>query len=361
MWSWLCAIVLCGRALITRLVRYVAAIIMHPSNATTNIVSPPSGIASAVQPCGVSCINELVEVDWIRHGERIDHVVKGWQGTAMLSRTDPPLSPGGLLQAVETGLAYRKERLRLGESSTTRTFRIRSSPFVRCLQTATIIAVVGFDGFVVVGVDDALGDWRGTKLYPSGPPELLWKRQSLGPSPAMVKLLRGTIDDAISALEKCQPLLRRHNIKPKSIARWRSCNEETLVVSDCTFDGSSCSYPESFNEFRDRCSRLLANDRQRSVLFNPKRTLCTDDPSLWELRITHADVVERVLAEGLPRAGHKFTGGLSVPYCSITAMVPSSFSTAASATSPGLWGLKPLSEVGGADHLRTSGVAVSFR
>lgn len=308
-------------------------------------------------------IQMIGEVDWIRHGERMDHVVKGWQGTAVLPRTDPPLSPSGLLQAVETGLCYRKERLRMAEHNTGSipTFCIWSSPFVRCLQTATIIAVVGFDGSIPVNVHEGLGDWKCTRLYPSGPPELLWRRGHL--TPALRDLLRSTINDAIAALESCQPLLRRHNLKPKNLARWRSCREESSLLIAHSEDDvvPLATYPESTTAFRDRCRRLLTNTGTGSVVISTEKA--PSSSVVWELRVTHADVIEKILAEGLPRVGHKFSGGLSVPYCSITATVPTAAAPMLHATMSSIpWELKPLGgEVGRSDHLRTTGVALSFR
>ena len=65
----------------------------------------------------------------VRHGERIDAVEKGWKKTAARPH-DPPLTPTGFEQAAATGRALRDHRLDA----------IYTSPFLRCVQTATAIA-----------------------------------------------------------------------------------------------------------------------------------------------------------------------------------------------------------------------------
>lgn len=299
----------------------------------------------------------------------MDHAVKGWQGSANIPRTDPPLSPThGLMQAVETGLHYRQQRLRSGgaqqqddTSNTTmlggvRSYCIRSSPYLRCWQTAVLVSIVGFDGHAPITVDPALGDWKSTKLYPNGGPVLCG---SLTDSSFELdrQLMEHTILEGLRALEECKALLRRHNIKPKCLARWRSLASGYSTAS-VVHDGRSLTlhptYPESLSAFRQRCQLSL------SAVQDERCTLTAADGKnesvTVELRVTHADVIDQVLASFLPRVGHKFTGGLSVPYCSITTLVP--FATRGSGE--GQWKLKVGSTVGEVAHLRCSALEVSF-
>ena len=65
----------------------------------------------------------------VRHGERADHADGNWHETAERPH-DPPLTPLGLEQAASTGLALSTERVDA----------VYSSPFTRCMQTASAIA-----------------------------------------------------------------------------------------------------------------------------------------------------------------------------------------------------------------------------
>lgn len=84
----------------------------------------------------------------VRHGERIDSVEKGWKKTAARPH-DPPLTPAGFEQAAATGRALRGHRLDA----------IYTSPFLRCVQTATAIVEAMGPGAPPIHVEPGLGEW----------------------------------------------------------------------------------------------------------------------------------------------------------------------------------------------------------
>jgi broad specificity phosphatase PhoE len=74
--------------------------------------------------------NQKKRVIWImRHGIRQDNVDPNWRKTAK-KPDDPPLAKEGRLQAIDTGKFLSNQDLQL----------IYSSPFLRCIQTAGLIA-----------------------------------------------------------------------------------------------------------------------------------------------------------------------------------------------------------------------------
>jgi hypothetical protein len=316
----------------------------------------------------------------IRHGERIDHAVRGWQGTPTNPRTDPPLSRfHGLMQAVETGLNYRRLRLKAtplhgGQTPSSPHYVIRTSPFLRCWQTAAIILLVGFDNQATFLVDDALGDWRHAKMYPKGDPMLCARRihhnncDSNNSDSSITfddpQLTKGTILEALRLLEDSQELLRRHNIKPTVIARWRQLVVDEhppnqVTTTPVVQSAPLSSYPESMSAFEERCQRSLAS-------LTKGQEEARRETTMVELRITHADVIQQVLTSFLPRVGHKFSGGRSVPYCSVTRIAPPAVATASKGRhgdgrmASAEWKLPHGCEVGATTHLRTSSVVVSF-
>ena len=72
----------------------------------------------------------------IRHGERADHV-----GLQPQHTVDPHLSPAGLDQASKTGQFIKQtlKEIEAREGEDFNSVNVRSSPFVRCIQTAAMI------------------------------------------------------------------------------------------------------------------------------------------------------------------------------------------------------------------------------
>lgn len=101
----------------------------------------------------------------LRHGERLDHVDR------TCKESDPPLSPSGRLQALETALFFR--RLQRDNKIETRLKGLISifisSPFCRCIETAVIINIVGFGGSLPLFINPLLSDWLQTKVFRAVP------------------------------------------------------------------------------------------------------------------------------------------------------------------------------------------------
>ena len=94
----------------------------------------------------------------VRHGERIDAVEKGWKKTAARPH-DPPLTPTGFEQAAATGRALREHRLDA----------IYTSPFLRCVQTATAIVEAMGPGAPPIHVEPGLGEWLFNRWFSTQP------------------------------------------------------------------------------------------------------------------------------------------------------------------------------------------------
>lgn len=96
---------------------------------------------------------------WItRHGNRLDFVDPEWAKDADFP-LDPPLSSDGAEQARQSGVALQGKGIA----------RIVSSPFLRCTQTADIIARI-LD--VPIVLEAGLGEWLNPVWFPA-PPELV--------------------------------------------------------------------------------------------------------------------------------------------------------------------------------------------
>mmetsp|Transcript_30935 Transcript_30935/g.73419 ORF Transcript_30935/g.73419 Transcript_30935/m.73419 type:complete len:512 (+) Transcript_30935:48-1583(+) len=94
----------------------------------------------------------------VRHGERIDSVEKGWKKTAARPH-DPPLTPAGFEQAAATGRALRGHRLDA----------IYTSPFLRCVQTATAIVEAMGPGAPPIHLEPGLGEWLFNRWFSTMP------------------------------------------------------------------------------------------------------------------------------------------------------------------------------------------------
>lgn len=101
----------------------------------------------------------------LRHGERLDHVDRSWKSC------DPPLSPAGRLQAFETAMYFlllQSER-RLEDRLKGFLSLIITSPFHRCVETALIINIVGFEGTLPLFINPLVIDWLQAKVFHTSP------------------------------------------------------------------------------------------------------------------------------------------------------------------------------------------------
>ena len=100
--------------------------------------------------------NQKKRVIWItRHGMRQDNIDPNWAKTAK-NPDDPPLAQEGRLQAIETGRFLSNQNVQL----------IYSSPFLRCIQTAGLIANILK---VPVRVEYGLSEALSTKWFSKMP------------------------------------------------------------------------------------------------------------------------------------------------------------------------------------------------
>ena len=95
----------------------------------------------------------------IRHGERADKVNYEKQGIKIEQFLDPPLTPQGFEQAQDTGLHFKKYLAEHGYDSIV----IESSPFLRTMQTASIVAK--HLGIEKIKINYGLAKWMRCKSY----------------------------------------------------------------------------------------------------------------------------------------------------------------------------------------------------
>ncbi|EKF38549.1 hypothetical protein MOQ_001246 [Trypanosoma cruzi marinkellei] len=321
----------------------------------------------------------------LRHGERLDHVDRAWRATSLLPEADPPLSAAGRRQALETGLMFlqkrkhRKVRQRvLGMLSL-----LLISPFHRCIETALIVNIVGFDGKLAMFIDPLLSEWHATKLF-SRPPRLggsyMFTREMITFRPqweALGASLRtffssagnGTeygIDDVmttrwLSVLEtqcaqKPSFLVWTSVLMQKSLRR--NLHSESGVVQrvlggTSRSDLSGINYPENTKHMLRRVGeavelRFDANAgetagvpacvkaaEEQEAKYLPRRFThrpriaseggATSDecavllPPARIMMVTHAEVVAMALKHCCPKH-HSLDSRFSVPYCSLTSM-----------------------------------------
>lgn len=125
-------------------------------------------------------ISSCTHVVQVRHGERSDDAIPGWEKTADRP-WDPPLTKKGFQQAYAVGRQLRSDGYKID--------RVVASPFIRCLQTAgqIIKALTGEDSSETSKAGD------GTAITPASTPkahidygltELLNPRAIRNPPPA---------------------------------------------------------------------------------------------------------------------------------------------------------------------------------
>ncbi|KAG8346983.1 putative Histidine phosphatase superfamily (branch 1) [Trypanosoma vivax] len=114
----------------------------------------------------------------LRHGERLDHVDRAWKltsnGTFLhLPDADPPLSAVGRRQALETGIMFLRQRQhrKIRQRALGMLSMLLVSPFHRCVETALIVNIVGFNGELAMFFDPLLSDWHSPRIY-TRPPRL---------------------------------------------------------------------------------------------------------------------------------------------------------------------------------------------
>lgn len=297
------------------------------------------------------------KVFWIRHGERLDHVAANWLSPSLLAaghaKTDPPLSSLGKLQALETALLLRSERLKQNPSGTPgRCAVIRSSPALRCVQTAVIIYAIGFDGAsnASLEVDECLTDYLSSKIYKSKGPEWSGSTDRRGFYSCHSSGFGPCLREACEMLQREVRLCKKFRVKDKQLHRW-------LGIADCASTASlpmdtypAASYPEGEAQLRERCSHAFERAVNRVGDF-----VTTSDDSSTVICVTHADVVRGVLETQFPRVQHLFLG-FSVPYCSITLCERRSDTMKRG----GSHTLYDLSTAGSTAHLHLSGVRFAY-
>ena len=131
-----------------------------PSTAVADHAEPQAAAVPSASCYGSSSdLGECSGSIWlVRHGERVDAVDKSWKKSAARPH-DPPLTPLGLQQAAAMGRALRGHRLDA----------IYSSPFLRCMQTATAIAEAIGPGAPLIRVEPGLGEWLFNRWFSAQP------------------------------------------------------------------------------------------------------------------------------------------------------------------------------------------------
>lgn len=171
-------------------------------------------------------INALRDVLFlVRHGERLDHVNRAYKGD------DPPLSPVGRLQALETALFFRalqrdsKLEVRIKGLLSV----IVSSPFHRCIETAVIINVVGFGGSLPLFINPLLSDWMQTKVFRVSPNlrgyyeygtnnnESSFKNINYNPD---IASLQADLPLFLESFTKDSEFLKANSLQPRVVKEW---------------------------------------------------------------------------------------------------------------------------------------------
>lgn len=111
----------------------------------------------------------------MRHAERMDHIDSKWRSKplyANIPATDPPLSDVGRRQAVEAALHFRHNIQKKGTGEAIAAWSLScvvSSPYLRCIETALTMWLIGTDCSTLFMVDPRLGDWVQAKSYTGRP------------------------------------------------------------------------------------------------------------------------------------------------------------------------------------------------
>ncbi|MEW6273026.1 MAG: histidine phosphatase family protein [Thermodesulfobacteriota bacterium] len=91
----------------------------------------------------------------VRHGDRLDFAEPRWSASAQRPH-DPPLSPDGVAQVRALARRLRPERIA----------HVFSSPFLRCVETAVLLAEATAGD---VKIEQGLSEWLSAEWFPSPP------------------------------------------------------------------------------------------------------------------------------------------------------------------------------------------------
>jgi broad specificity phosphatase PhoE len=239
----------------------------------------------------------------VRHGERLDHVDRGWAAGAAHPH-DTPLSARGRQQAAEFGAWWARKLT----SKKARQFAVAcvvSSPMRRCLETAApIAAAVGAPLYV----HHALHDISSRKMYPHGAPRLHCPAAADG-----------------SGVE----------FEGEVVPFWPF----GLDGDGAHAAGAAVAHPETDVAFARRvrglvshvvgellsalpaaaagdCGRLRFTPAELSTARAPAHAARGALPSAKVMLVAHGDVVESLVGQLCPRGPAATGNGINVPYCS---------------------------------------------
>ncbi|RNF21009.1 uncharacterized protein Tco025E_03548 [Trypanosoma conorhini] len=320
----------------------------------------------------------------LRHGERLDHVDRAWRAISQLPDTDPPLSAAGRRQALETGLTFLRKRRhgKVRQRALGMLSLLLVSPFHRCIETALIVNIVGFDGKLALFVDPLLSEWHSAKLF-SRPPRLggryffttdtitfrpHWETlcTSLG---AFFRSAGGgtedDIDDAMTA--RWLTVLEERWAQKPAFPVWTSASmRQSLRRKACAEDGAAqrvfgsissdltgINYPENpthmlrrvgeaiqvrfdasageaagvpmcvkeaeAQEARRLPRRFVHQSAMRSAVAAAREEGAVLLPPTRIMMVTHAEAVAMAVKHCCPRH-HSLDNRVSAPYCSLTAL-----------------------------------------
>ena len=249
----------------------------------------------------VRCVGGEDEGDTLllmRHGERQDHIDKGWAERAAFP-DDPPLSTHGRQEAVEVGSFWAKRLQKKGAAAKKFTLScIITSPMRRCVETAVLFAAATSEqgkrkGTVPIFIDPQLLEFHSRKIFPHGRP----KHESFGTKAGQLANL------VKNELPSAGPLFTDGDLLP------------VFPISDGPSEArKNIPFPETEVELEQRVTQTLMYylHTLRDVAAPQNR----DSVSFRILIVTHADVIScaaQCLGDYI-----KLDKGISPPYCSIT-------------------------------------------
>ncbi|KAI8369166.1 histidine phosphatase superfamily, partial [Choanephora cucurbitarum] len=100
----------------------------------------------------------------VRHAERLDHIDKQWQPDLSLGISDPPITPHGQHQAIQTGHALHN--LILQHNLNSPQIIIYTSPFQRCIDTSIGLAQQ-LPWHVTLRLEIGLSEWLSEEFFES--------------------------------------------------------------------------------------------------------------------------------------------------------------------------------------------------
>ncbi|KAJ2699541.1 hypothetical protein H4R19_005531 [Coemansia spiralis] len=232
-------------------------------------------------------VTDHITCYFVRHGERVDHVDDSWAQTAA-APYDPPLTAEGHEQAGKTGaLIHRLEQQamrRAGASTSQQTsFRVLTSPFLRCAQTAGGL-VSGFQQEAQATGDGTAATTTGwTVAVEPGLSEMMSESYFATPPPG-------------SIVAACQSELARGSIQ---------YDDGYMPVLD--------GLPEYLESFQSMMARFVSTlDYTASALAGPQPQAAAGARQVVVL-VTHGAGISALLWATTLRPGTN-----DVPYCCVT-------------------------------------------